>query len=84
MSARGLSRGPGAGASLGPFQYGFRPRPHGVSGSILISATRAAPMPALGDMLVLTTDDCYDADFEVTRTVSEADGWWIGCERRPR
>jgi len=41
-------------------------------------------MPALGDMLVLTTDDCYDADFEVTRTVSEADGWWIGCERRPR
>ena len=70
--------------SLGPFQYGFRPSPEGVCGSILIRADSCAPIPALGDMLILTTDDCYDADFEVTQASAEPDGWWIGCERRRR
>jgi hypothetical protein len=51
---------------------------------ILIRAGRGAPLPAVGDMLIVTTDDCYDADFEVTQVTTEADVWWIGCEHRPR
>lgn len=74
----------GPSVSLGPFHYGFRPSPEGLSCSILIRATSAAPIPALGEMLILTLDDCYDADFEVTQATSEPDGWWVGCERRPR
>lgn len=50
---------------------------------ILIHASADAPTPALGDLFILATDDCYDADFEVTKVRVETDGWWIGCERRP-
>jgi len=68
---------------LGPFSYGFRPSPAGRFGTILIRAPEGAPTPARGDLFVLTTDDCYDADFEVMEVVREADGWRVGCERAP-
>lgn len=51
---------------------------------ILVRAPVGAPMPACGDTLILTMNDCYDADFEVTEVARESGGWWIGCERKRR
>lgn len=69
-------------ALLGPFNYGFRPGPAGPFGTIYIRAPRGAPMPKAGDILVMTTHDCYDADFEVVEVTCERTGWWASCERR--
>lgn len=82
MAPRRSQRRPQLPASLGPFAYAFRPSPAGERGTILIRASDGAPAPACGDVLILTTEDCYDADFEVTDVVRKALGWWVGCERR--
>ncbi len=82
MTQRRSPRRPELPASLGPFVYAFRPSPAGEHGTILIRASEDAPAPARGDVLILTTDDCLDADFEVTEVIRKASGWWAGCERR--
>lgn len=84
MAQRRTPPRPDLPAGLGPFAYAFRPSPAGEHGTILIRAPNGAPTPTRGDMLLLATDDCHDADFEVTQVVSEASGWWVGCERRRR
>lgn len=70
--------------ALGPFHYQFRSSPAGRFGAVLIRAPAGAPLPTRGDAITLTTHDCYDAEFEVTQVDKDGEGWWIGCERRPR
>lgn len=70
--------------TLGPFRYQFRPSPAGRFGTVLIRAPAEAPLPTRGDAITLTTLDCYDAEFEVTQVDQDGEGWWIGCERKPR
>lgn len=77
-------RRPGLPDTLGPFHYQFRPSPAGRFGTVLIRAPAGAPLPARGDAITLTMRDCYDADFEVTQVDHDGEGWWIGCERKPR
>ncbi|WP_146197963.1 hypothetical protein [Caulobacter endophyticus] len=70
--------------ALGPFHYQFRPSSAGRFDAVLIRAPLGAPLPRCGDAITLTTRDCYDADFEVTQVNHNGEGWWIGCERKPR
>lgn len=70
--------------AFGPFHYQFRPSPAGRFGTVLIRARFGAPLPTCGDAITLTTRDCYDAEFEVTHVDHDGEGWWIGCERKPR
>lgn len=83
MAQRRSSQRPELPASLGPFAYAFRPSPAGKHGAILIRAPEGAPAPCRGDVLILATDDCYDAEFEVTEVIRRPFGWRAGCERKP-
>jgi len=82
MAQRRSSPTPRLPSGLGPFAYAFRPSPAGEDGTILIRGPGPAPLPARGDLLILTTQDCYDADFEVTDVVLRSSGWWVGCQRK--
>lgn len=66
---------------LGPFTYSFRPGPGGPYGAVFVRGPAEAPPPKAGDVLTLTTDGCYDADFEVAEVTAEDGGWSANCIR---